>query len=160
MGAVGDAVSTHSPRRSFNSFPRLRGKVGMGAVRAGEKKTFSRHLRRNMTDAELHIWRQLRERQVLGCKFRRQHPVGPYVADFASIDAMLVIEVDGGQHAESAADIRRTRFIEASGYRVLRFWNNDVLTNIEGVMLVIHAALVETRPHPDLPPPAGEGDKR
>jgi very-short-patch-repair endonuclease len=141
------------------SFPRLRGKAGMGAMRTGEKKTFARHLRQNMTDAERHFWRQLRERQVLGCKFRRQHPVGPYVADFASIDAMLVVEVDGGQHAGSTEDITRTGSIEASGYRVLRFWNNDVLTNIEGVIGMIGTSLAENRPHPSLPPQAGEGDK-
>lgn len=130
----------------------------MGAMRTGEKKAFARHLRQNMTDAERHLWRQLRERQILGCKFRRQYPVGPYVADFACIEAMLVIEVDGGQHAGSAEDIKRTRLIETSGYCVLRFWNNDVLNNIEGVIGVIQAALVENRPHPSLPPPAGEGD--
>ena len=132
----------------------------MGAMRSGEKKTFARHLRLNMTDAERHLWRQLRERQVLGSKFRRQHPVGPYVADFANIEAMLVVEVDGGQHAGSTEDITRTRFIETSGYRVLRFWNHDVLANIEGVMEVIRSALAENRPHPSLPPQAGEGDKR
>ena len=132
----------------------------MGVMRTGEKKEFARHLRRNMTDAERHLWRQLRERQVLGCKFRRQHPVGPYVADFASIDSMMVVEVDGGQHAGSTEDIKRTRFIEVSGYCVLRFWNNDVLTNIGGVIGVIETALIKRRPHPNLPPQAGEGDKR
>ncbi|WNO54697.1 endonuclease domain-containing protein [Stakelama saccharophila] len=97
----------------------------------------SRELRRNATDAEKMLWRLLRE-TVPGAKFRRQVPLGPYFADFCSHAARLVIEVDGGQHAEAVAqDAARTRFIEGEGYRVIRFWNSDVQDNPNGVMTVI-----------------------
>jgi very-short-patch-repair endonuclease len=81
------------------------------------------------------LWRRLRHRQFLGLKFRRQHPVGPYVADFDCEALRLVIEVDGGQHtANATGDARRTAFLESTGLSVVRFWNNDVLENIDGVL--------------------------
>jgi len=84
------------------------------------------------------LWRLLRNRQIEGVKFRRQCPIGPYIADFASIEALLVIEVDGGQHASAVAhDERRTTWLGSRGYRVLRFWNNEVLTNPDGVVETI-----------------------
>ena len=93
-----------------------------------------RKLRRNMTDAELRLWRRLRSRQMGGHKFRRQHPFEDYVLDFVCLEAMLVVEVDGAQHALNAsADKARTKRLTDAGFRVLRFWNNDVLTNIEAV---------------------------
>jgi very-short-patch-repair endonuclease len=102
----------------------------------------ARELRRNSTDAERRLWRYLRNRQCLGWKFRRQFPIGPYIADFACPDAMLVIEADGGQHGiEIDRDLRRTAYLERKGWTVLRFWNPDILTNIEGVLDVIHDAL-------------------
>jgi very-short-patch-repair endonuclease len=101
----------------------------------------ARELRINMTDAERALWHALRKRQ-LGARFRRQVPLGRFVADFASFDHRLVIEVDGGQHAtRQAQDAARTEYLAASGYRVLRFWNNDVLQNTEGVLEQIRAAL-------------------
>jgi very-short-patch-repair endonuclease len=97
-----------------------------------------------MTDAERALWRQLRYRQILGAKFRRQHPVGPYIADFACLDAMLIVELDGGQHAEHRLDDeRRTRVLKQHGFLVLRFWNNDVLGNVEGVVEVIREAVAK-----------------
>jgi len=101
----------------------------------------ARDLRRNATDAEKHLWRALR--QVFPqTKFRRQVPHGPYFADFLSFNAKLVVEVDGGQHADATEyDATRTRYLEAQGYRVLRFWNNDVLTNTDGVLTVISESL-------------------
>lgn len=93
----------------------------------------ARHLRNTMTDAEHALWRALRGRRLEGFKFRRQHVIGPYIADFACIRRRLVIEADGGQHAESKSDERRTAWLESEGWRVLRFWNNDILSNIEGV---------------------------
>ncbi|MBN8531411.1 MAG: DUF559 domain-containing protein [Alphaproteobacteria bacterium] len=92
-------------------------------------------LRGNPTDAEKHLWRHLRQRQLADCKFRRQHPVGKYIADFACVERQLIIELDGGQHAESAErDAVRTAWLESQGYKVLRFWNHDVLQNTEGVL--------------------------
>jgi len=93
-----------------------------------------RTLRKNMTDAERALWQALRGRQVLGLKFRRQHPFGDYILDFVCLEHKLIIEVDGGQHSEQADyDERRTRELQKAGFRVLRFWNNEVLQNLEGV---------------------------
>lgn len=85
-----------------------------------------------MTDAERKLWRRLCNRQMGGAKFRRQVPVGPYVVDFLCIEARLVIEIDGGQHAEDGE--KRTRYLQQYGYRVIRFWNNEVLGNLDGVL--------------------------
>jgi very-short-patch-repair endonuclease len=88
-----------------------------------------------MTDAEQLLWLHLRNRNVENLKFRRQVPVGGYVADFLCHEKMLIVEVDGGQHAsQQQYDERREKFLEKHGFRVVRFWNNDVLTNIEGVV--------------------------
>jgi very-short-patch-repair endonuclease len=103
----------------------------------------AKRLRRDMTDAERKLWGCLRAEQIERFKFRKQAPIGRYVADFVCLERMLVIEVDGGQHAErKAEDDARTRALEMQGYRVLRFWNNDVLGNIEGVVEVIRRALI------------------
>jgi len=94
----------------------------------------ARRLRRNSTDAERKLWRALRSK-LPQLKWRRQMPVGPYFADFACFAEKLVVEVDGGQHARAAEqDFRRTEFLESQGYRVIRFWNNDVLANTAGVL--------------------------
>jgi very-short-patch-repair endonuclease len=91
-----------------------------------------------MTDAERKLWRYLRMRQLDGHKFRRQVPVGPYIADFVCPKGMAVIEVDGGQHADAQAyDSRRDEYMHAQGHRVLRFWNNNVLGNMYGVWQLI-----------------------
>ncbi len=117
---------------------------------ANEKTTTrARRLCRNATDAELALWNQLRSRAVNGCKFVRQEPIGPYTVDFVCRERRLVVEVDGGQHAENARDVVRDAWFMARGYRVLRFWNNDVLGNMVGVLETIAAALEETPPHPD-----------
>jgi len=109
-------------------------------------------LRSNMTDAEMLLWRYLRAKRF-GVKFTRQMPIGPYIADFMARQARLIIEVDGGQHT-AGRDEKRTAFLEREGYRVIRFWNNDVLGNIEGVMERIGEALRET----PLPKGARESD--
>ncbi len=103
--------------------------------------SLARRLRTVPTDAEIRLWSRLRRKQLEGFRFRRQHPMGRYVVDFFCPDARLIVEVDGGQHAESASDVVRTRWLEAQGYRVIRFWNNDVLANTEGVLLSILDAL-------------------
>ena len=99
----------------------------------------ARRLRRDATDAEKCLWRALRE-AFPDAKFRRQTPVGPYIADFLSFRHKLIIEVDGGQHTPEA-DAIRTRYLEREGYRIRRFWNNDVLANTEGVLALISLSL-------------------
>jgi very-short-patch-repair endonuclease len=101
----------------------------------------ARALRRSMTDAERKLWRVLRARQFAAAKFPRQEPIGPYVADFVWYKQRLVIEVEGGQHAESKRDKIRDQWFERNGFRILRFWNNEVLNNLEGAAAVIHSAL-------------------
>ncbi|GBH30507.1 endonuclease domain-containing protein [Sphingobium xenophagum] len=93
----------------------------------------ARALRNNATDAERVLWQAISARKVSGIRFNRQVPVGPFICDFVARSIGLVIEVDGGQH-EDAVDAERTRYIEAQGFRVIRFWNNDVLGNLDGVI--------------------------
>jgi len=94
----------------------------------------SRQLRRNQTDAEKKIWRYLRNRQINGIKFHRQYVIEPYICDFMARDIDVIVEIDGGQHSENEYDDKRTKFLGQQGYRVIRYWNNDVMRNIEGVM--------------------------
>ena len=113
--------------------------------------------------AERTLWFQLRGRRLNGLKFKRQVPIDRYIADFCCSDARLIIELDGGQHAtRTAEDANRTKILEAMGYLVLRFWNNDVLQNLEGVLEEILKTLEQHRsepPHPD-PLPYGEREKK
>ncbi|ETR76524.1 DNA methyltransferase [Afipia sp. P52-10] len=105
--------------------------------------SLSRRLRINQTDAERKLWQSLRNWQVGGCKFVRQEALGAYICDFVCRERKLVIEVDGGQHLDSRADGIRDRYMTREGYRVRRFWNNDVLSNLEGVLTIIEVALKE-----------------
>jgi very-short-patch-repair endonuclease len=120
----------------------------------------ARALRRDATEAEKKLWQHLRQPPFKQHHFRRQATIGPYFADFASHQFRIVSELDGGQHSGSASDEVRTRYLEASGYRVLRFWNNDVLGNMSGVLLAIDTAIdAERPPTPDpSPPQAGGGE--
>jgi len=107
--------------------------------------TFARQLRKRMTEAESHLWRHLRRRNIGGHKFRRQHPMGPFFADFVCIEARLVIELDGGQHAEQTAyDFARDAWLRRNGYTVLRFWNHEVLGETEAVLAAIWSELSGT----------------
>ncbi len=101
----------------------------------------ARKLRRASTDAESRFWAAVRARQINGAKFRRQFPVEGFVADFVCLEAKVIVEIDGGQHSDSAADVARTEVLNAAGYRVVRFWNNDVLNNLPGVLETLSAAL-------------------
>ena len=124
-----------------------------------EKRTRIRQLRNNPTDAERLLWRRLSARKIANVRFNRQVGIGPFIADFASRSARLVIEVDGGQHGEdTAADAQRTQVIESYGYRVIRFWNNDVIGNLEGVVVEIEN-LIGALPSPN-PSRKREGSKR
>lgn len=127
-----------SPRPS----PRGRGSKNQPA-HLTKRTQVARKLRRNQTPAEAKLWDVLRNRG-LGVKFRRQYQVGPYYPDLVCIEQKLIIELDGGHHAEedhSANDAERTRILNAAGYTVLRFWNNEVMTNLEGVTQTIQDAL-------------------
>ncbi|MEW6681603.1 MAG: endonuclease domain-containing protein [Nitrospirota bacterium] len=118
----------------------------------------ARQLRSSLTPAEQALWRQLRLRQVDGFKFRRQQPLGPYVVDFACLEARLIVEVDGGHHLSAREyDAERSEWLQSQNFRVLRFWNHEVLTETEGVIGVIEHAL-NTSPH--LSPPPQGGRKR
>jgi len=106
-------------------------------------KPLARILRHNQTDAEKLLWRHLRNRQVANCKFRRQFAIEPYIADFACLSPKLVIELDGNQHAEAAEyDTARTEFLTAEGFRILRFWNNEVFEETEAVLQKIYEELM------------------
>jgi very-short-patch-repair endonuclease len=126
----------------------------------------ARQLRSRMTDAERKLWFALKDRKFDAFKFRRQVPVGPYIADFLCFESRLIVEVDGGQHNGSARDAERDAWLARNAFRVVRFWNNDVLQNLEGVLTRL-AAELEATPHPSSslrstpPSPArGEGKKR
>ena len=106
--------------------------------------SFARELRREQTDAERNLWAKLRNRHPAEVKFRRQEPIGRYIVDFVSFDRKLIIEIDGSQHADAAttkADAQRTKWLESQDFRVIRFWDNDVLLNLEGVLMQIEEAL-------------------
>jgi very-short-patch-repair endonuclease len=103
----------------------------------------AQHLRNNGTDAERKLWRNLSRRDLRGFKFSRQIPVGPFIVDFLCRERGLIVEVDGGQHCQSRNDHQRTAFLENEGFRLIRFWNDDVLQNMDGVLQVILANLQE-----------------
>jgi very-short-patch-repair endonuclease len=122
----------------------------------------ARSLRAHQTEVEKRLWSRLRDRGLFGLKFRRQVPLGPFVADFVCAEGALVIELDGGQHESSQGkDDRRTAWLESRGWRVVRFWNNEVNENIDGVLQMIASAcgIDVDHPHPD-PLPVGEGEER
>jgi len=118
---------------------------------------FQRKLRNTMTDAEIRLWQRLRGRQIAGCKFRRQHPFLDYVLDFVCLEKRLIVELDGGQHLESERDRVRDGRLKEAGFEVLRFWNNQVLQEMDAVVEVIFAALQRegpvATPSPSRPPP-------
>ena len=132
-----------------------KGEVGREAAGRGSERRFSRttamtsrarRLRGNMSDAEYKLWQVLRRDQLRGLHFRRQHPIGPYTLDFYCPSIQLAVEVDGGQHAElkKVHDERRTRWLTGNGVMVVRYWNNDVLSNLEGVLTDL-VRVIETR---------------
>jgi very-short-patch-repair endonuclease len=120
----------------------------------GQQITRARELRRDSSKPERLCWELLRDRRLSGVKFRRQHPIGPYFADFACISKKLVIEIDGEHHAyQKEADQRRTAFMERLGWRVLRFWANEVRENPEGIWQAIEVELAQpVAPSPNLSP--------
>ena len=118
------------------------------------KNKLQRSLRSNMTDAERLLWKRLRGCQIQGFKFRRQHPFGDFILDFVCLERKLAIEIDGGQHNESAQDQIRDQALENAGFRVVRFWNNQVLNELDAVVEAIWLELGRLNPHPSNPPPS------
>jgi len=138
----GDGSHRPSPGRSLRSRP-------SSPVKGEGKKVLvdrARVLRSRMTNAERKLWFALRDRRFEGFKFRRQVPLGRFIADFVCFEARLVIEVDSGQHAENFRDQYRDRWFAANRFRVMRFWNNEVLSNLEGVMTALAEALAVKAP--------------
>jgi very-short-patch-repair endonuclease len=130
---------------------------GWGEGELTKRTERARRLRKDSTDAEKRLWSLLRAHRYGGYKFKRQQPIGPYIVDFACFDARLVIEIDGGQHADAArSDSIRDAWLAREGFRILRFWNNEVLGNIEGVMQQITLSLQAPSPQPS--PTRGEGE--
>jgi len=145
--------------------------AGEGRLAVGERgegdaplQSRARTMRKSPTPAEQALWYLLRDRRFSGHKFRRQVPLGPFIADFLSYDAQLIVEADGGQHADNPYDEARTRWLEAQGFRVLRFWNHEILTQRESVADRLFLALANPSPRsaaPSRPSPArGEGKDR
>jgi very-short-patch-repair endonuclease len=121
--------------------PASRGKAGMGAR---EQVKRARELRKTPTDAERKLWHYIRDKQIEGFRFRRQRPIGNYIVDFICLEAKLVVELDGGQHAEQQQyDAKRTDYLVAEGLLVWRYWNNEVMQNIEDVLEDIRAKLTQ-----------------
>ncbi|WP_200872717.1 endonuclease domain-containing protein [Polycyclovorans algicola] len=158
-GRKEDAASVVSPRPlAGEGGPKDRERA---APKARKRVTLKRAkaLRTQQTDAEHRLWHHLRAGRFLGLKFKRQQPVGPYIADFICLGHRLIIEADGRQHNASPRDAARDAYLKAQGFRVLRFWNHDVLKDTDAVLEAIRLAVCEA-PSPSVPlPQAGEGGK-
>lgn len=116
-------------------------------------KSLARKLRHQSTDAERMLWKYLRAHRMAGYKFKRQVVIEPYIVDFMCLEARLIVEADGGQHLEQVEDdLKRSRFLESLGYKVVRFWNHEILCDIHSVLERIHSCLIES------PSPEGRGD--
>ena len=121
-------------------------------------KSLARRLRQQATDAERMLWKYLRARRMAGHKFRRQVVIEPYIVDFVCLEAQLIVEADGGQHLEQVEDdLKRSVFLESLGYKVIRFWNHEILGDTYSVLERIHGSLIEA-PSPQ-PSPGGRGGK-
>ncbi|MEW5835534.1 MAG: endonuclease domain-containing protein [Pseudomonadota bacterium] len=121
-----------------------------------DQRQFAKVLRKNMTDAEQLLWRHLRAHRMCGQKFRRQQPIGPYIVDFVHFGVRLVVEADGGQHNGSSNDAERDAWLQGQGFAVLRFWNDEILQNIEAVLEAVLRELAKGAPSPPAPLPQGE----
>ena len=140
-----------SPRTGRGKEPRSGGRVrGVPSnderERARQLRDRAREMRANPTPAERRLWTMLRDRRMPSVKFRRQHVIDPYIVDFACVERSFIVEADGSQHADSMSDPRRDAYLSRLGFRILRFWNNDVLENPSGVFEMIYAEL--HTPHP------------
>src|SRR5688500_4194318 len=156
-GRAGEGVrSAGHLRMRYGTVPARSSRLAM--LRSHKALASARRLRRSMTDAEMRLWYYLRAHRFLGRSIRRQVPIGEFIVDFLCDEARIVIEVDGGQHGErEAEDLVRTRWLESQGYRVIRFWNHEVLGNTRGVLESLAATMAN--PLPD-PPPRGREEER
>jgi len=116
------------------------------SLKKRKKVNVAKKLRKNSTNTEKYLWEFLRGKQLKGFKFRRQHPIGEYIVDFVNLERKIIIEVDGGQHLKNKKDMLRDKWLKEQGYEVLRFWDNEVLTNIEGVLEFIREKLLYPSP--------------
>jgi very-short-patch-repair endonuclease len=119
----------------------------------------AKKLRRNSTDAERLLWRHLRAKQIVGLKFRRQEQIGSFIVDFVCYQTRVIVEADGGQHALESVDVERTQWLNSQGFAVLRFWNDEILTNIEGVIDVVLMQCDKDANCPPLPNPLPQGER-
>lgn len=134
----------------------MKGQTNRGILDA----RLQRNLRNAPTEAERRLWSHLKSRQMEGCEFRRQHPYGDFILDFVCLERRVAVELDGSQHFEAATyDEKRSRFLRLAGFKVLRFWNNEVFGELDGVLEVIRRELVARveNPSPPNPPLEGEG---
>jgi len=122
-----------------------------------EQREFVRQLRHHMTESEIRLWRHLRAHRLGGEKFRRQQPIGPYVVDFVHFGARLIIEADGGQHNGAPRDGCRDAWLHAQGFKVMRFWNNEIMSNLDGVLATVMAEVAALPLSPNPSPSRGEG---
>ncbi len=118
----------------------------MGVKLKNKNIKFAKNLRNNSTDTEKYLWKYLRGRQLEGFKFRRQQLIGKYIVDFVNLERKIIIEVDGGQHSENKKDKLRDRWLKEQKYEVLRFWDNEVFINVEGVLEVIKEKILSPSP--------------
>jgi very-short-patch-repair endonuclease len=157
MSGACEVATSYSPSPLWGE-GRVRGSIQTRVV-CESPRDYARSLRHRQTDAERRLWARLRDRRLQGAKFARQVPIGAYVVDFCCRELKVIVELDGGQHAVQArADAERTALLEALGYRVLRFWNNDALGNTDGVLQRIAQALAAARASPRPSPQRGEGE--
>jgi very-short-patch-repair endonuclease len=119
-----------------------------------DEATLAKNLRKRSTDAERYLWKHLRSKQIEGLKFRRQEPIGKYIVDFVCYEKAVIVEADGGQHSE-AVDSERDAWLRSQGFSVLRFWNHEVITNIEGVLEMILRKCTQKSPSPTPPVKGG-----
>mgnify|MGYP000678056433 CR=1 FL=1 len=122
-----------------------------------EQWEFAKHLRSHMTESENRLWRRLRARRLNGEKFRRQQPIGPYVVDFVHFGARLIVEADGGQHNDALHDEKRDNWLREQGFTVMRFWNNEIMSNLDGVLAAVMDAVAGSPLSPGPSPARGEG---
>ncbi|MBZ9815791.1 endonuclease domain-containing protein [Mesorhizobium sp. CA7] len=148
---VGEGGSARSAETDEGCWTELSGQVvwrNAALAHHPAKRSFARTLRREMTEAEHKLWQELRDRRLDRIKFRRQVPIGKYVADFACLEARLIVELDGSQHADSESDLERGAELKARGFRILRFWNDDILKDMSGVCDTIIAYVKDTSLQP------------
>ncbi len=157
---TGEGATIPSPLAGVGDSARLR-RAGRG-VTTPDQRNHAKAMRSAPTEAETQLWKLLRAKRLDVFKFRRQQPIGPFIADFVCMKERVIIEADGSQHIENESDPRRTVFLEARGYRMLRFWNADVLARPDDVAQAIYRALMDPSPRsaaPSRPLPQGEREE-